>query len=71
MNLEETAATPSVEKRRKLGFFLIAAGAFLCVFGFLVTLLLLDQGVNFNVAMYGTTGAGGIMLLGGLVAVLG
>lgn len=66
-----TPTSSSLEKRRKLGFLLVALGAFLCVLGFVITLLLLDQGVNFNVAMYGTTGAGGALLLGGLVAVLG
>ncbi len=32
---------------------------------------MISQGANFNVALYSTTGLGGVSLLGGLVAVLG
>jgi len=63
--------TEKHDKRRRLGFFLIAIGAFLCVFGFLITMILISKGVNFNLALYGATGLGGVTLFGGLVAVLG
>ena len=64
--------TPSpLEKRRRIGFALVGVGAFLCIFGFLITLLMLQQGMNFNVALYGATGLGGGMLLGGLFAIMG
>ena len=59
------------DKRRRIGFFLIGIGAFLCVFGFLITMVMISQGANFNVALYGATGVGGVSLFGGLVAVMG
>jgi hypothetical protein len=68
---EAPSTLTPVEKRRRLGFVLLGAGAFLCVFGFVITMFLLQHEVNFNLALYGTTGAGGAMLLGGLVALLG
>jgi hypothetical protein len=58
------------DKRRRIGFLLIAIGTFLCIFGFLATLFLLQHEVNFNVALYGATGVGGVLLFAGLIAVL-
>ncbi len=73
---EKESITPSTEsetqaKRRRIGVFMVAAGAFLCVFGFLITMFLLQHGFNFNLALYGTTGFGGSLLLGGMIAILG
>lgn len=68
--ITQSSENVALSKRRKIGFFLIAIGAFLCVFGFLITMLMISQGVNFNVALYSTTGLGGVSLLGGLVAVM-
>ncbi len=63
--------TPELAKRRRIGIFMVAVGAFLCIFGFLITLFLLQHEANFNFALYGATGFGGTLLLGGMVAVLG
>jgi len=73
MQTEHTATkeTTPAERKRRIGFFLVAMGAFLCIFGFLITMLLLAQGVNFNLALYGATGLGGGMLLGGMIAIMG
>ena len=79
LNLKEEEiqkSLPSTEsetqaKRRRIGVFMVATGAFLCVFGFLITMFLLQHGVNFNLALYGTTGFGGSLLLGGMIAILG
>ena len=73
---EKEITTPSTEtetqaKRRRIGVFMVATGAFLCVFGFLITMFLLQHGFNFNLALYGTTGFGGSLLLGGMIAILG
>ncbi len=70
-SLKTNPSTEAHDKRRRIGFFLIGIGAFLCVFGFLITMVMISQGANFNVALYSTTGLGGVSLLGGLVAVLG
>ncbi len=59
------------EKRRRLGIVMVVIGSFLCVFGFLITMFLLQHEVNFSVALYGTTGLGGLLLLGGMVAIMG
>jgi hypothetical protein len=58
-------------RRRKMGTAMVLAGAFLCVFGFAITMVLLQHEVNFGVALYGATGLGGTLLLGGMVAILG
>ena len=67
----ENAEKEKLEKRRKMGVILVVIGSFLCVFGFLITMFLLQHEVNFNVALYGTTGLGGMMLLGGMIAIMG
>lgn len=69
--LIEPSVNAALAKRRKLGTLMVVAGAFLCVFGFLVTLFLLQHEINFNLALYGATGLGGVLLLGGMVAILG
>lgn len=68
--LTSYAQTETHSKRRRIGFFLIAIGVFLCVFGFLITMFMMSHGANFNVALYGATGLGGVSLFGGLVAVM-
>jgi len=67
---DNTIKTSKFERRRKIGFLLVGAGAFLCVFGFLITLVLLQNEVNFNVALYGATGLGGLLLFAGMVAIM-
>lgn len=71
VKLIENPEKEKLEKRRKMGVILVVVGSFLCVFGFLITMFLLQHEVNFNVALYGTTGLGGTMLLGGMIAILG
>jgi len=66
----EKANNANLERRRKIGFLMVGAGAFLCVFGFLITLILLQNEVNFHVALYGATGVGGLLLFGGMVAIM-
>lgn len=61
----------TLSNRRKIGTLLLVVGSLLCVFGFLITMVLLQHEVNFNLALYGATGLGGAMLLGGLVAIMG
>ncbi len=58
-------------QRRKVGVAMVVIGAFLCLFGFLITMFLIQHEVNFSMALYGTTGLGGTLLLGGMVAILG
>jgi hypothetical protein len=58
------------EKRKTLGAVMAAAGGFLCVFGFFITMFLMQQDVNFHVALYSVTGLGGSLLLGGMIAVM-
>ena len=67
----ESPAPVQHDKRRRIGFLMAGIGAFLCVFGFLITLFLLQHDVDFGLALYGTTGLGGTLLFGGLVAILG
>lgn len=67
----QPALNPTGSQRRKAGVIMVAVGAFLCVFGFLITMMLIQHEVNFNFALYGTTGLGGSLLLGGMVAILG
>ena len=67
----QTPENSELAKRRRIGVFMVAVGAFLCVFGFLITLFLLQHEVNFNVALYGATGFGGVLLFGGMVAIMG
>lgn len=62
---------PEFAKRRRIGFFMVGVGAFLCIFGFLITLFLLQHEANFSVALYGATGLGGTLLFAGLVAIVG
>ena len=69
--MEASIANSKVqERRRRIGFLMVAIGALLCIFGFMLTLFLLQHDVNFNVALYGATGFGGCLLFGGLVAIL-
>ena len=58
------------EKRKTLGAVMAVAGGFLCVFGFFITMFLMQQDVNFHVALYSVTGLGGSLLLGGMIAVM-
>ena len=59
------------EKRKKIGMLLVAAGAILCVVGFLLTLLLSQNHGSFNFALYGMTSAGAMGLFGGLACIIG
>jgi hypothetical protein len=36
----------------------------------MITLVLLQNEVNFNVALYGATGLGGLLLFAGMVAIM-
>lgn len=67
---DNTIKTSDFERRRRIGFLMVGIGAFLCVFGFLITLVLLQNEVNFNVALYGATGLGGLLLFAGMVAIM-
>lgn len=59
------------EKRKKIGLLLVGAGAFLCVVGFMLTLLLSQNHGSFNFALYGMTSAGAMSLFGGLACIIG
>jgi len=58
-------------RRKKRGFKLVFAGAFLLVFGFVLTLLLFHSGNSINYAMYGLTTAGIFLLLWGMIDLMG
>ncbi len=68
--MQNESITPA-EKRRRLGYVLIAAGVFFCLVGFVATVILFDQGVDFHFAMYSATGTGGMLIVCGLAVILG
>ena len=59
------------QKKQRLGLMLIAVGVFLCVTGFIVVLVAINQGTSFNFALYGMTSLGATSIMGGLFSILG
>lgn len=59
------------EVQRKKGIPLIALGVALCFVGCFATLMLSDNGVGFNVCLYGLTSIGATTIVGGLAFILG
>jgi len=55
------------EKKRKRGFLLIGIGSFLLVFGFVLTVIMYHNGMPIELAMYGPTMIGALLLMGGLI----
>jgi len=58
-------------KRRERGVGLLIAGSILLVSGFFLTVFLFHANASIDMAMYGLTGTGILVLLYGLIEVLG
>jgi len=69
--IKTTLLQQQIQKKRFTGFIWVGAGIFLLSFGFVLTLLLFDAGVNFDMAMYGLTILGIICTLKGIVNIMG
>ena len=55
----------------KMGAILIGLGVLMCIGGFAVLITSTDQGMSFNIALYGLTGTGGTSIVGGMALILG
>jgi hypothetical protein len=60
-----------LQRARNAGYVWTGVAFFLLSFGFLLTLLLFDAGMNFNVAMYGLTLLGVGCAFKGIVNIMG
>ena len=54
----------------KMGAILIVLGVLMCIGGFAVLITSTDQGMSFNIALYGLTGTGGTSIVGGMALIL-
>jgi hypothetical protein len=66
------AASPSkLRKSGSLGMTLIGLGVLCCISGFVLMFNSSFGSFQFNVSLYGLTGAGGSSIMGGLFLLLG
>lgn len=70
-NIAENGTPKSRHKFGNLDMLLIGGGVLCCIVGFILMFNSSFGSLQFNVSLYGLTGAGGSSILGGLFLLLG
>lgn len=60
-----------LRKKRNRGFILTGIGVTFLTFGFVITMILINLGVNHNLALYGLTSLGIALVMAGMINILG
>lgn len=60
-----------IRKKRNRGFIFTGIGVTLLTLGFLLTMILINLGVNHNLALYGLTSIGIVFVMTGMIDILG